>query len=343
MKKVLVSTLAAGLLLSGNSFSEANAAAQKPSDLRVGVRSYQAVLTQNTKAWHNPSNKMVTFYKGRKVTIVERKQVFGYDYLVLKGDYTIPLRDNGVKIIKPLAGKTVYGQFVLSNHAKQLINNAPKSSQYYNAYKKYVISYEKSLFTAFQTSYNDASMHMEFHVDPKDRGGLGGGAPPTKTFNEWMQNKDYTNYKQRHQFKCYPEDKGQTINILSKSFIDGYFYSNNRSYGSFIVGKKVPQNMFSCGISASDEGELSRHKDISVKLKGRYYPTIQSVYITPMKKYTYNQIISTYGKPSSTRFIANGRVEHQLIYNHTKNNGYQIVVALDNYKGNVKYLRKMND
>lgn len=70
MKKVLVSTLAAGLLLCGTGLNEADAVATKPSDLSIGVRTYQAVLTQNTKAWHNPRNKIVTFYKGRKVTIV---------------------------------------------------------------------------------------------------------------------------------------------------------------------------------------------------------------------------------------------------------------------------------
>ncbi|WP_414054280.1 hypothetical protein ACMGE6_02150 [Macrococcus equi] len=343
MKKLLLSTITAGLLVSN--FNSADAVNLKPSDLKIGINTYEAVLTKSTKALlgNGSSDNMITLQKGKKVTVVERKQLHGYDYLVLKGNYVIPLNDSGIKIIKPLPGKTNYSKFVLSKDAKQKIANAPKSSVYYDDYKRYVIRYDKFLFTAFQLSYSEITLQQQFHMKPEERGGLGGWAEPTKTFSEWMKNKDYSSHKPRNQFKCYASDPGTTVNILSKAFIDGYFYNNNRSYGKFIVGKSIPENSFGCSMSASDEGVLSRFKDISVKLTSRFNPKIKSVYITPIKNYSYAQIIQAYGQPSSTRFIANGRVEHQLIYDYNKHNGYKIIVALNNYKGNVKYLRKMNE
>ncbi|MCU7556129.1 hypothetical protein [Macrococcus capreoli] len=75
----------------------------------------------------------------------------------------IPLNDSGIKIIKSLPGKIDYSKFVLSKDAKQKLANGPKSNPYYEDYKRYVIRYNKFLFTAFQLSYSEIMLQQQFH------------------------------------------------------------------------------------------------------------------------------------------------------------------------------------
>ncbi|MCU7556128.1 hypothetical protein OCL94_00030 [Macrococcus sp. TMW 2.2395] len=76
MKKFVSVLAISSFVISGITVHDVDAATLKPSDLKIGARTYEAVLTKTTKALsgNRLSDKMITLPKGKKVTVVERKQ-----------------------------------------------------------------------------------------------------------------------------------------------------------------------------------------------------------------------------------------------------------------------------
>lgn len=76
-------------------------------------------------------------------------------------------------------------------------------------------------------------------------------------------------------------------------------------------------------------------------IKSNY--NVKDVYVFPIKSYSYKQVISKLGRPTNEKYITKGVHEYQAIYNSNPHNGFKVIVGFDQYKGNLKYIAKVDE
>ncbi|WP_414055766.1 hypothetical protein [Macrococcus equi] len=331
MKKILSTIVAGGLLLTS---TPANAAVPKASDLPRAVKSYEASMLKTVKAYDRDGWKPVTLYKGQKVTIVQRKYINGYDFLITKGNVYFPISNSTVKIIKPVSGKVNYDAYHMTPQLKQELKKLGTSHRDYQAYKKAAVNYERG-FKETEGYMFVALLARTLHHNEIIPGGL--ETPPYVTYKSWIAEKrpsyDYSGYK------CNVASKYK-INVLSNAFVKEYM-NNNFNLRGMYPGKAWNYKMGICKLTGTKYGYFYSQGNVGYTFKAGY--KMKNIGVIPTQKVTYKQAINFYGKPSSVQYVTNGVHETIATYNADKYNGYKVVMGFDKYKGNMKYMIKFKD
>ncbi|WP_414055833.1 hypothetical protein [Macrococcus equi] len=338
MKKLSLSLVTTALLFTTQT---ADAAKVVPSSMNIGVKSYEAVIQKATRAVNGDTSEVTTLKKGKKVTVVERKVVDGYDFLVLKGNLYIPVDDSNIKIGKALAAKINYSKTKMDPLAKAWLDDLTGYEEYYYPYKKY-------LYIQGQNRANFTKANMRSLITNRMYGTVPAhstwGTPYVSSYDMWVDMGMETARKETY-YSC--NNSTVKIDILSDQFKNIYFDSETRT----IKGLKKYQDVSSvaaqpCDYLGTDAGYVWRIGDVGyVKdypKTGTNNGQIKEVVITPSKKVTYHQIIKKYGKPTSVSVSKKNRVEYKMIYDTSFEDSYKIIVAMDRKNGKVKYLRKID-
>lgn len=338
MRKICIAMIATALLLPGQTV---NATKLVPSTMNIGIKSYQAVLQKSTKVINGDTGSILTLKKGKSVTIVERKVVDGYDFLVLKGNLYIPVDDSIIKIGRPLDEKINYSATKMDPLAKSWLNQLSGHEKYYNAYKKYATiqglnraNFTKANMRSIITNrmYGTIPAHSTW------------GTPYIDSYDMWV-NYGMTTARKETYYSC--KDSTVKIDILSDQFKKVYFESESRTIKGLQKYKAISSVAAQpCDYLGTDAGYVWRIGDVGYV---KDYPKtgtdngyIKEVVITPSQKVTYSQLVKQYGKPSSVKVLKRNRIEYQMTYETSFEDSFKIIVAMDRKDGRVKYLRKID-
>lgn len=311
-----------------------DAHAQSLTSLKRQVATYEAVALKNIEGLKKDTGQMKTFKKGSKFTIVERKYINGYDYIVTKGDYYLRFDNSAINIFKSLPGKTDYSKYKMSQSLKDELAYIGADNYYYDKYKAAAISYEKYNQLIWDDMFPDllANTFQNQYIPGRDY-----FSEPTKTFDKWIEDGKPEAYGSAS--GCIVPSK-YDFDILSKQFTSEYMYSNNRSVkgikrGKAAFGYQTCENL--------GTGYGYAHKGASVGFTTTNSQKVKDIFVFPNKEYTYNQTIAKLGRPTSEKYITKGVHEYQAIYNSNPHNGFKIIVGFDQYKGNLKYMVKVDE
>lgn len=123
------------------------------------------------------------------------------------------------------------------------------------------------------------------------------------------------------------------VDILSKGFINDYFYRNHiNEFGGITIGMPINEVEKLYGQSsgpgrAAQYPTTGKFGDIAID-----YPDghVENIFINPSMKVTKSQVEAAYGMPTETEASAPLSSDHDIyIYDSNKNNGYKIVVLFD--------------
>lgn len=335
MKKIAISALTLSLLLPSLSV-HAQVTPTKPSELKVGNKDYSAVMLKDTKVMirnslYNSKQNIKTIKAGTKVTITKHKLVRGYNYLVLKGNYYMPVDDENIKITKPSNTSIEYNESLSGLAVKRL--NEAKNKKYYSAYKEYTIS--KDYIYKHWIDNKEISIMLTLvggdGMIEDDANGL-------MTYKDWIQSG-----KPSKEVYSKPKEDTAKIDFTSKQFIKEYVNSKENIVRGHkagdILGKvnndyRVSRTFnttigeFDAGNNAAYQGARKGSKIVATKL----------IY-APKDGVSYYAIKRAYGKPVNSTLTRKHIVEHILKYDKSKY-GYDLYVVFDSYKGNLKYMYK---
>ncbi|MBC9875662.1 MULTISPECIES: hypothetical protein [Staphylococcaceae] len=333
MKKQIVMGIVAGSLLLSNSAH----AETRPSDLPRKIQSYEAVLKQSVYAFDKANYNVIKLYKGRKITIVERKVLDGYDYLIAKGNIYIPINNNTVAIKKKVAGKVNYNTYRMSKTLQSELKKLGPNHRDYANYKRDAISYEKEMkrsIDAFLPSLIAVKLHKQTTIPA----GLEG--PDTMTYKQWAS----SNYAPSpvRKVTC-PVSKGNKLNLFSNSFINHFFGTNSYRLNTTAPGQSLNYERPVCKMTGTGFGYFLSNGNVGYSLTANYPMKVKQTAVIATYPYSYKTIIDKFGKPTSVKHVVNRVDETQVTYNADKHNGYKVIVGFDRYKGNLKYMIKVRD
>ncbi|WP_414054315.1 hypothetical protein ACMGE6_02345 [Macrococcus equi] len=302
------------------------------------VDSYSAVALKNIKGYDKDTFSPVQIRKGQKIIIVEREYFAGYDYIILKGNIYIPFDNSSIKIIKHVNGKADYDKYHMSQVLYKELQYIGKNNYYYNRYKTAAINYEKQ----HQEDVKYLFMEMlanTLHNQPIY--GRGIESPGEVTFDQWLQEgKPTYDYGE---WKCTNQNKYK-IDIMNPKFHSEYFYTNNRNISDIKIGMNDPSfteriNLCDRLGTAYDFVQYGTNVGYTIDSKHK----IKNIFIIPDRKYSFAQTIKVFGTPSSYKYITKGVHEYHAIYDQNKRNGFKVIVAFDQFKGNLKYIVKVDE
>ncbi|WP_414054249.1 hypothetical protein ACMGE6_01975 [Macrococcus equi] len=330
MKKLALSVLSIGLLLpSLPAFAEVKTS--KPSEIKVGNRDYSAVMLKDTNVmikdtYIRSNNYFKTLKAGTKVVVVKHKLIDGYNFLVLKGNYYLPVDDSNLKIIGKSNTAIDYDR-TFSWLAEQRLKEA-KGKKYYTEYRQYIVNRDRY----FKTWANNKEETLILTL-------VGGTGALTQEANgilkyaDWLAGGKSTGDKPRF-------DKEDTANIdfTSKGFIKDYVNSTDnivRGHKAGELAGKVNNDFRAYQTMVTNIGEYKVGNNAGYQ----GYKVAKNLIYAPKKPVSYYAIKKAYGIPASSELSRKHIVEHTLKYDKSKY-GYDLYVVFDSYKGNLKYMYK---
>lgn len=335
MKKQVAMSIVAGSLLFSNAVQAD--AQTRPSDLPRKIQSYDAELKQSVYAYDKANYKVIKLAQGKKITIVERKVLDGYDYLIAKGNIYIPINNNTVTIKKKLPGKVDYNKYRMSKTLQSELKKLGTNHRDYANYKRDAISYEKEMKRSID-GFIPSLLAVKLHHQTTIPGGIEG--PETMTYKQWIS----TNYAPNNpgKVKC-PVLKGNKLNLFSDAFKNHYFATNSKRLNTTAPGQVADFQRPVCKMTGTGYGYFLSNGNVGYSLTANYPMKVKDTAVIATYPYSYKTMIAKLGKPTSVKHVVNKVDETQVTYNKDKHDGYKVVVGFDRYKGDFKYMIKVKD